>query len=174
MDKEPSKWRILFDKYREYIMYAVFGCSTTLISWLTYSLSEAVIGLDLYWSGIVSWIVAVIFAFVTNKVWVFNSKSWEKNLVLKELFTFVGGRLLTGALEVVAVPFFVSIGLNSTLFGVEGLPAKILVSLIIVVFNYILSKFISFNNQNESPHYTKDKQEHMEYDSCNNASSKYK
>lgn len=145
LEEKPSKARELFNKYRELIMYCVFGISTTAISWFAFSICEAVIGLNLYWSGIASWIIAVFFAFVTNKIWVFESRSWEPKLVAAEAFTFFGGRALTGVLEVVTVPAMVSWGLDATLFGVEGLPAKITVSLFIVALNYILSKFISFN-----------------------------
>lgn len=145
MDDKRSRICEFYNKYHELINYCIFGVTTTLISWLTYSIAEKGFGLNLYWSGVVSWIVAVSVAFVTNKLWVFESKSWEIKLVLAELVTFVGGRALTGALEVAAVPAVVSWGFDMTLFGVEGLPAKILVSLCIVVLNYILSKFISFN-----------------------------
>lgn len=145
MEERPSKVRELFNKYHELIMYCIFGVTTTFISWLTYSIAERTIGLNLYWSGIVSWIIAVSVAFVTNKLWVFESKSWDLKLVFGELVTFVGGRALTGALEVYAVPKFVEWGFDLTLFGVEGLPAKIVVSIGIVVLNYILSKFLSFN-----------------------------
>lgn len=145
MEEKPSKVRELFNKYHELIMYCVFGVTTTFISWLTYSIAEKALGMNLYWSGIFSWVIAVSVAFVTNKLWVFESKSWEIKLVIAELITFVGGRALTGALEVVAVPAIVALGFDMTLFGVNGLPAKILVSVLIVVLNYILSKFVSFN-----------------------------
>lgn len=145
LEEKPSRARELFKRYRELIMYCVFGITTTAISWLAFGICEALIGLNLYWSGIGSWIIAVLFAFITNKIWVFESRSWEPKLVAAEAFTFFGGRALTGVLEIITVPAMVSWGLDATLFGVEGLPAKIIVSLLIVALNYILSKFISFN-----------------------------
>lgn len=128
-------------------MYCIFGVTTTFVNWVIYSLCVRGLGLDLYSSGIIAWIVAVIVAFVTNKLWVFESKSWAPLLLLKEAIAFVGGRVLTGVLEVIAVPALVNFGLNATLFGVEGLPAKILVSVVIVILNYVLSKFIAFNDK---------------------------
>lgn len=145
LEDKSSKACDFFNKHHELIMYFVFGISTTAISWLVYSISEAVIGLNLYWSGTASWIVAVSFAFVTNKLWVFESKIWEMKLVLAEAITFFAGRALTGMLEVIAVPKMVDWGLDATLFGVKGLPAKIIVSVLIVALNYALSKFVSFN-----------------------------
>ena len=100
-------------------------------------------------AGIIAWVIAVIVAFVTNKIWVFESKSWNAKLVTNEALTFFGGRIATGLLEVVAVPALVSWGFDVKLFGIDGLPAKIVVSVAIVVLNYILSKFISFRSPKE-------------------------
>lgn len=173
MEEKPSVFRLLFGKYREIIMYCVFGATTTLVSWVVYSLCERLLPpvhmadsafeplvsrlihllggstdvdtfLSMTLAGVISWLVAVTVAFVTNKLWVFESRSWEAPLVRAEALTFFGGRIATGLLEIAAVPALVGWGFDLTLFGVNGLPAKILVSLVIVVLNYILSKFISF------------------------------
>ncbi|MGI5986202.1 MAG: GtrA family protein [Clostridiales bacterium] len=144
MEEKPSAYRELFNKHRELIMYCIFGVTTTIVNWLIYSVCVAILSIDLYSSGIIAWIAAVVVAFITNKLWVFESRSWELKLVLAEAFTFFGGRIATGALEVVAVPTLVGWGLDMTLLGVEGLPAKMLVSISIVILNYLLSKFISF------------------------------
>ncbi|MFB0920187.1 MAG: GtrA family protein [Oscillospiraceae bacterium] len=178
MEEKSSVLRALFDKYREIIMYCIFGVATTIISWAVYSACEIAFSqvrmtdpdavnffswiiektgehtdvntfIVMLLSGVISWIIAVAVAFVTNKLWVFDSKSWEKSLVRKEAWTFFGGRAATGILEVIAVPTIVSWGFNMKLFGVDGLPAKILVSVAIVILNYILSKFISFRDPKE-------------------------
>lgn len=178
MEKEPLSLRVLFDKYREIIMYCIFGVMTTVVSWLVYSVCEvAFSGLKItnpavvkfisqiieklgnntdvntfvimLLSGVISWIMAVSVAFVTNKLWVFDSKSWERSLVKTEALTFYGGRVFTGILEIVAVPALVSWGLNRVILGVDGLLAKIVVSVFIMVLNYILSKFISFKGKTE-------------------------
>lgn len=178
MEEKPSVLRVLFDKYREIIMYCIFGVITTIISWLVYSVCEITFSsvqvtnpgivkfvswiieitgdntdvntfIIIILSGVISWVIAVAVAFVTNKLWVFGSKSWEGRLVWKEAITFFGGRILTGILEIIAVPAFVSWGFNMKLFGIDGLPAKILISVAIVILNYILSKFISFRDPKE-------------------------
>lgn len=154
MEERKTGFRALYEKYREFINYSIFGVTTTIVSWVVYSLCERGLGLSLRWSGVVSWIIAVMFAFVTNKLYVFDSRSWKPALVAKEAVTFIGGRVLTGAIEVEAVPRLVDWGFDMTLFGVEGLPAKILASVVIVILNYILSKFISFRSdrkQERSP-----------------------
>lgn len=172
MEKRPPFLRALFDKHRELVMYCVFGVSTTILNWLIYSLYVRIMPSSLHtahfplWlerflqddlhldtkilmAGVIAWIIAVIFAFVTNKLWVFESKSWNSRLVTSEALTFFGGRIATGLLEVVAVPAFVSWGFDMKLFGVDGLPAKIAVSVAIVILNYILSKFVSFRRSDE-------------------------
>ena len=178
MEEKPSVLRELFKKYHQIIMYCVFGVATTIISWAVYSVCELAFShvqitspalvqfvariikitgdntdvntfIVITMSGVISWVIAVAVAFVTNKLWVFSSKSWERRLVWKEAITFFGGRILTGLLEIVAVPALVSWGFNMKLFGVDGLPAKIVVSVAIVILNYILSKFISFRPADE-------------------------
>ncbi len=172
VEEKPSVFRGLLEKYHEIIMYCIFGAATTIVNWVIYSacvkimpvydysngfpswfqefiVSRLHLDIKLIYAGIVAWVVAVIFAFVTNKLWVFESKSWKGKLVLGEALTFFGGRIATGLLEVVAVPAFVTWGFNVTLFGIDGLPAKIVVSVAIVILNYILSKFVSFRGPEE-------------------------
>ncbi len=161
MEKESSKLRALLDKYHELVMYLIFGVVTTVVSWLVYGIAIRIIvssgGFAPLWkfsaetvnidvANIISWIISVTVAFITNKLWVFESKSWEHNIVWKEGWTFYSGRIFTGVLELVLMPLLVSWGLNMTLFKVEYFPAKIIVSVIVVILNYLLSKFISFKN----------------------------
>lgn len=146
-------------------MYLIFGVATTAVSWLVYSvaihfilagggfgpvwkLSAETVNIDV--ANIISWIISVTFAFLTNKRWVFESKSWAHDVVRKEAWTFYGGRVFTGVLELVLMPLLVSWGLNMTLFDVEYFPAKIIVSVIVIVLNYLLSKFISFKKPPEA------------------------
>ncbi len=145
MDQKPSRFRELLEKYREFILYAFFGIFTTGSSWLSYGICEAILHMNLYYSGIVSWITAVTVAFVTNKLWVFESKSWKLPVLAKEVLTFFGGRAITGVFEVVGVPALVEIGVDQTLLGVEGFVAKMLVTAIVILFNYIVSKFVVFS-----------------------------
>ena len=91
----------------------------------------------------------VVFAFVTNKIWVFESKSWKPSVALKEFWLFVLARLITGVLEWFGVPLLVAAGLNQPLFGVDGFVAKLVVSVVVVILNYVFSKLIIFKNKNK-------------------------
>lgn len=136
--------RKLFHKYRELILYFIMGVATTLVSWGTYAVGVRIFSWNITGSNIFSWICAVLFAFVTNKIWVFESRSWEMKVAFPEFVKFVSARLLTGILEMAGVPFLVSIGLDQTLFGVKGMWAKITMSIVVMVLNYVFSKLLIF------------------------------
>ena len=133
----------LFCKYEEIIAYLFWGGCTTLVNWGTYSIVVK-------WSGvitaanIISWLFATTFAYLTNKIWVFHSRSWEPQDIIKEFGKFVSARALTGVLEIVLVPLLVSLGLDQQIGGIKGSVSKVLVSIVVVLLNYIVSKSIVF------------------------------
>ena len=143
----------LYKKYKEIIDYLFWGVCSTIVSWVTYYIFELIFKnvTEGYVTiaSILSWVCAFTFAFFVNKLFVFNSKSWEKSVALKEFVTFLGARAATGVLEVVGVPALVKIGLNYKVFGSEGLIAKILVSVVVVILNYVFSKLIVFKKKKE-------------------------
>lgn len=143
----------LYHTYQEAIDYLFWGGMTTVISWGSYSLFVVLLGSSLaetptvFWANILSWICAVLFAFVTNKLWVFQSKSWAGTVLIPELTKFLSSRIATGIFEMIAVPALVTIGLDQTIFGIEGMVSKVLVSVVVVVLNYILSKLFVFKTK---------------------------
>lgn len=145
-----KKLKNMFHKYKEIISYLFWGGMTTLVSWGSYSLLVYLLpegGYRIPVSNTVSWILAVIFAFVTNKIWVFNSRSMSFSVVVKEFWKFILSRLFTGIIENAGVPLLVKIGLDSKLFGIDGLPAKIVISVLVVILNYVFSKLIVFKKK---------------------------
>ena len=143
----------LYHKYKEAIDYLFWGGMTTVVSWGSYSVFVLLLGASLaetatvFWANILSWACAVLFAFITNKLWVFNSKSWAGSIVFPELTKFLSSRVATGVFEMIAVPALVAIGLNQTIFGIDGMVSKVLVSVVVVIINYILSKLFVFKNK---------------------------
>ena len=158
-----KKIRELFIKYREIISYLFWGVMTTLVSWVTYALFDLIfrgIGAELTVFGlsvsvtvlldtVLSWICAVLFAYVTNKLWVFESRSWAREVVWPEVAKFFSSRAATGVLEIVAVPLLTALGLDQTIFGIEGMLAKIIVTVVVVILNYVLSKLIVFRTKKD-------------------------
>lgn len=169
MRKESENWRNqcqminqikkYIRKYQEIILYLFWGGLTTVVNWGSYSLCTLLLsgynGLHFSVAGmkfsgtiiianLISWVCAVLFAFVTNKLWVFNSKSWDAKIAFPEFVKFVSTRLITGGMEMVAVPLVVALGLNQPLLGIDGGVAKVIVSIIVVLLNYISSKLFIF------------------------------
>ena len=149
----------LLKKYifnKEVILYIIMGVLTTLVNLIVYAicvkpLATFISDKTIYIGAakLIAWVVAVLFAFFTNKVWVFESKSWAPKVFWRELISFVGARTLTGLLEVFGTPFLVSIGLDQTLFGIEGMWAVIIVSVFVIIFNYVFSKLVIFKNKKD-------------------------
>ena len=142
----------LFNKYREIIMYLIMGVATTVVSWISFAILTKIILIDsevirVTIANVLSWIISVLFAYVTNKIWVFNSRSWEFKFVIKELIKFVSARLLTGFLEWFGVPFLVTIGLDYKPLGIDGGLSKIVISVLVIILNYVFSKLIIFKNK---------------------------
>ncbi len=135
-----------YSKYKEQVLYLAFGVIVTLVNWAVYAVLVAVVNLGITLSNAIAWAVTIVTAFVTNKLFVFESRANNKISLLKEALTFLLSRISTGIFEVVAPSILVLIGLDGMLFGVDGFYAKLIVSIIVVILNYILSKKIVFKN----------------------------
>ena len=133
----------MYTKYREPLLYVIFGGLTTLVTWASYA-AFIFLGMELNLSNILSWVFGVTFAFVVNKWYVFGSKSLERIKVINELVLFIGSRIFTGVIAWVLFPILIWAGLDQTIMGTEGMLAKIAVSVIEIVLNWVLSKYMVF------------------------------
>jgi len=124
--------------------YLIFGGLTMLTNWLVYSLVVGILGYGINSGNVISWMVAVLFAFITNKIWVFGQKDWQPAFVIRQFSTFLGARLFSGGFELLALPLIMDLGLSQPLFGIEGFAAKIAVSGAVIVINYVFSKRFVF------------------------------
>ena len=130
----------LFNKHREIILYIFFGGCTTIVSVVSFVLFDQLLNIHELLANVLSWILAVAFAYTTNRRWVFCSKATGKAL-WTEAFAFCGGRLLTLGLEEVLLLVFVTwLNFNSTLI-------KLIAQFVVLVCNYILSKFLIFSKK---------------------------
>ena len=95
-----KKNKRLLLKYKEVIMYLIFGVATTLVNWVVYSLLMKTSAVNMTISNAIAWFTAVVFAYITNKLFVFESKSWNVAEVWKEVVKFFGARITTGVIEI--------------------------------------------------------------------------
>jgi putative flippase GtrA len=148
-----DRLKALYKKYREPISYIFWGVLTTAISFISYSLFTLLFTAFLDTTAavtianILSWVCAVLFAFITNKLWVFDSKSFEKSVVFPEFLKFISSRIATGVIEMAGLPLLVYLGLGGALFGIDGLIAKIIINVIVIVLNYVFSKLLIFKKK---------------------------
>ncbi len=142
-----EKIKELYTKYKEVINYLIFGVLTTVVSLATkylllFTILDAENGVQLQIAVIISWIVACTFAYITNRIWVFESKSKE---VIKEAIKFYASRLATLGLEMLIMFIFVTaLGLNTRMWVIVW---TIFAQVVIVIGNYVLSKLIVFKNK---------------------------
>lgn len=144
-----AKLKSIYTKYREILVYVVFGVLTTLVNWLTFALCNSALSASQTVSNAVAWVVGVAFAFFVNKRYVFESRTLAAKAVLREAAGFVGARALSGVVEIVGPTLLTRAGLDQTLFGLDGLLAKAVVSVVVIVLNYIFSKFFVFTDGND-------------------------
>lgn len=130
-----------FINNKQSIMYLIFGVVTTVVNVVVYYISYNLLSIPNVISTIIAWIVAVIIAYFTNKLWVFESKSFALSVVLKEFISFFSCRFLTGAMDVGIMWFGVDfLSFNSTII-------KILANIIVIIANYTVSKLFIFNKK---------------------------
>lgn len=130
----------LIKKNKQMLMYLIFGVLTTLVNVVAYWAFAHPVALNTELSTALAWVVSVIFAFVTNKIFVFESKSHSSRTLIYEIGTFFGARVLTGLLDVGIMYLFVTVLL------VNDMAMKIVSNIIVIVLNYVLSKLIVFKS----------------------------
>lgn len=126
-----------YNKYREVILYLFFGGLTTLVNIVSFFLLRQ-FDFSVYISNVIAWILSVLFAFVTNKLFVFESKGKSKKENTKELVSFFGFRLLSLGFDMVAMYVFIS------LINLKELIAKIISNIVVIIMNYVFSKLLIF------------------------------
>lgn len=133
--------RKLAAKYRDILLYGVFGVLTTAINFGAYAVLYHRLSVSNVASNIISWVMAVAFAFVTNKLWVYGSKSLRAEDLLPELWKFVSCRLATGLVDLGIMYVAVDIA------KAPALPWKIISNTIVIILNFTAGKALVFNRK---------------------------
>ena len=136
-----QKIKAMIVKYWEVLIYLVFGVLTTVVNYVVYLPLYNTLHLPATVSNAISWVVAVIFAFVTNKPFVFKSHDWSAKVTLPEFVKFVGCRVGSGVLETLII--FITVDI----FSFNGNIMKLITSIITILLNYIGSKLLVFRKK---------------------------
>lgn len=131
----------LFQKYREVLAYLFFGVATTIVNISVFFVCENVLGLDYKISNTIGFILSVLFAFFTNKYFVFGNKNSSRLSFLKEMFLFYWYRM---------VSFVIDMGMMIVLIEfiqISNFWAKLMTQVVVVVLNYFFSKFFIFKEK---------------------------
>lgn len=135
-----SLWA-LYLKYKEVILYLVFGGLTTLTNIGAYALFARVFHMNLMAANGLALALSILFAYVTNKLFVFESKTDSWGAVLQEFASFMACRLATAVLDMFLMYITVSVA------GLYDLLMKVIVNVIVIVLNFVFSKLIIFKKK---------------------------
>lgn len=133
---------------KETLSYLFFGVLTTIVNYISFALGIMILGENsTLFVNTIAFILATTFAYVTNKIWVFNSKSWAIKILRLEVISFLSARILSFLFEQLGL--IICIRLFNVqiyhLLGMSGIMiSKIILSFIVVILNYIISKFFIF------------------------------
>lgn len=127
-----------YKKYKEPLLYLLFGTLTTLVSILTFACFTFVFDINELASNVFSWILSVTFAYITNRIWVFDAKTKTFSELLRQIISFFSSRLVTlGVEELIMLIFVICLGFGSMII-------KIIAQIIVIALNYFISKLWIF------------------------------
>lgn len=134
-----------YRKHKEVLLYLLFGALAMVVSIGSYWLCSEPLSMGVLVANIISWIAAVSFAYVTNRVWVFQQKTHGFGQLLAQMFRFFSGRVATLVVEELILWVFI----EQLHFG--NMAVKIVAQVVIIVLNYIISKFLVFRKGEKKP-----------------------
>lgn len=139
--RKMEKIKELWTKHYEIICYGIFGVLTTIINYLSYIVCTRLFNLEALISNLIAWVLSVIFAFITNKLIVFHSKEFTLNILLKEGISFLLARVFSLLLDMLILYVMFD------LMGINDLIVKIIANIVVIIVNYVLSKFMIFKKR---------------------------
>lgn len=132
----------VFQKYKEPILYVFFGGLTTLVNWGAYALLADVFRVPYLWSTAIAQVLAILFAYVTNRIWVFESKVRGVKGIALEMLKFFGCRAFSFVLDLGCM----YVGVD--LLRINDKLMKLLSNVVVILVNYVFSKVFIFRGPN--------------------------
>lgn len=127
-----------YSKYKDVVLYLFFGACTTLVNIVVYWMCAHPLHITTMISTIIAWILAVLFAYLTNRKWVFHSEANTKKEIISEIISFFSCRLATGVIDWACMLVFVQ------LFGMNDIIIKTFANILVIILNYVASKLVIF------------------------------
>ena len=143
MDPKDNKENVQ-KNIKEIVAYLVFGVLTTLVNIVVYWVAAHPLGIKTVPSSVIAWIAAVLFAYVTNRIWVFHSETTGRSGIIKEMFYFFSARLATGVID------WVFMYVTVDLLSFNDVYMKVIANVIVVILNYVASKLLIFKKPENS------------------------
>lgn len=131
-----------YNKYKEGLLYLFFGACSTFINIFTFFICRQ-FKLSIYVSNIIAWIVAVIFAFITNKLIVFGSKNMDKKVVIKETVGFFIARVISLGIDMGLIHLMIDV------MKIHEIISKVISNIVVIIVNYLFSKLFIFKKEKE-------------------------
>lgn len=131
----------LFTQHKAIIFYLFFGGGTTLINFISYAACTRLFSFGTMIATIVAWFLSILFAYITNRKWVFHSSATTVRAILVEAFAFFFCRLTTGLADIGMMWFF------AVFLGYNDLIVKISANIAVVIMNYSISKWFIFKKK---------------------------
>ncbi len=126
---------------REIMLYLLFGVLTTVVNYVSYYIFTRYLQLDVLLANGLAWILSVIFAYITNKIYVFQSKTTSLSDLGKEFMLFISARIGSGVFDMLIVYLFVDV------FGMSDLVIKLISNVVVIIANWAISKLFIFKGQ---------------------------
>lgn len=128
------------NRVKEIIAYLFFGALTTLINIISYGICNIILEISIFTSNVIAWLLSVLFAYITNRKFVFRSTKRDTQSIGKECISFFLGRLSTGIFDTLFMVITVSI------LSCPNLVMKVSSNIIVIILNYVISKLIIFKS----------------------------
>ena len=130
----------LIRKYQDVLPYLIFGVLTTVVNIISYWFMAHLLYLGVMVSTVIAWILSVLFAYITNRTWVFHSKTRGTQEIFREIVSFFSCRLATGVIDWGCMLVFVDV------LGWWDLGVKVAANITVIVLNYLASKLLIFKH----------------------------
>lgn len=129
-------------KCKVVLLYIIFGIFTTIVNVVVYGLAAYKAHMPTVFSAVIAWIMAVLFAYVTNRKWVFHSDAANHKEICAEIMNFFGARLTTGIVDWMCMWYFVDI------LRINDIFIKLACNILVIILNYLASVFFVFKKKN--------------------------